>query len=118
MILATALTAPRTPYNPLKHTFYLSPDQQFQCDKYYLLYWETKYLLSQLSVSPISNHIRRQDIWYEVFLQDGLELGDLESTQEATIKLSFRRKRNSPGGYVLVSKIYTPCFSVEIAQVK
>jgi hypothetical protein len=111
MILATALTAPRTPYNPLQHNFYLSSGQQSDCDKYYLLYWETKYFLNLLDNSPIKNHIRRQDIWYEVFLQDGLELSDLELFPQETIKLSFRRKTGSTSGYVLVNKIYTPCFN-------
>jgi len=72
------------------------------CDKYYILYWQARYLYTQLLRSP---RIVRENISYVPVLQDGLSLAEIGSHPEAQLRLSFRRIRGHRTGYVIIRSI-------------
>ena len=74
------------------------------CDKYYILYWQSRYLYTQLLRSP---RIIREGIGYVPVLQDGLSLAEIGANPEAQIRLSFRKIRGHRTGYVIIRSICT-----------
>ena len=90
--------------NPnISTSFYLSAQDISTCDKYYILYWEARYLYGSMVLNPTK--IRRQNVDFKLVLHDNLTMKELGANPEQQIKLSFRRTRNSLTGYVLVSKV-------------
>ena len=82
-------------------SFNLPTDVISICDRYYILYWESRYVYSSLLRSP---RIVRQGTTYVPILLDGLTLEYLGSDPELPIKLSFRRLRYKRTGYVLIAR--------------
>jgi len=69
------------------------------CDKYYILYWQSRFLYTQLLRSP---RILREGIAYVPVLQEGLTLQWIGCNPESQIRLSFRRIRGHKTGYVII----------------
>ena len=72
------------------------------CDKYYILYWQARYLYTQLLRSP---RIIREQIGYVPVLQDGLSMESIGANPESQLRLSFRRIRGHRTGYVVIRSI-------------
>lgn len=86
----------------LSSSFYLSPSQIQSCDKYYILYWESRHLYAQL-VS--TGKVIREKITYIPVFKDDLTALDLAANPETQIKVSFRRLKGNLTGYVIISKV-------------
>ena len=86
----------------LQQFFNLPPETIILCDKYYILYWESRYLYTQL----LRNHDRviRERISYVPIFQDGLTFEILGANPELQVKVSFRRLKGKTGGFVLIAK--------------
>lgn len=77
----------------------LSPLDQIECEKYYLLYWAPDHFNSQLKDGMITH----QDIQYQVCYAPRIGYASIAKSRQ--LKLSFRKahaKYNLPG-YVIVS---------------
>ena len=81
--------------------FHLPTDTLRICDKYYILYWQSRFLYTQLLRSP---RVVREQIAYVPVLCDGLSLEYLGSHPELQIRLSFRRIRGHRTGYVIIRR--------------
>lgn len=101
----TPITMPHLPQldSRLQSNFYLSyPDIQ-SCDKHFILFWETEYLLTQISRD---NTITRDGICYLLTTN----LHDL-GAYTSKIKISFRRNAYEPSQcYCLVRPDFKPRF--------
>jgi hypothetical protein len=86
----------------LQNSFYLPPQHIKLCDKYYILYWESRYLYTALLSH---NRVVREQVSYTPIFQDGITRESLGLNPEEQIKLSFRRLKGKIYGYVIVSKI-------------
>lgn len=77
-------------------------------DRYYLLYWEGKYLLSQFSPpvpgSSGGETITHQDITYKIRFVKGCNAWQVVCESGAQYRLSFRRKTGDKIGTVLIWK--------------
>jgi hypothetical protein len=71
------------------------------CDKYYILYWQARFLYTQLLRSP---RILREGIAYVPVLQESLSLQEIGSNPESQYRLSFRRIRGHKTGYVIIRR--------------
>ena len=90
--------------NPnISTSFYLSSQDISTCDKYYILYWEARYLYACTVLDKA--RIKRQNVIYQIVLLDNLTIKELGANPELQLKLSFRRVRNSLTGYVLVTSV-------------
>jgi hypothetical protein len=78
------------------------------CDKYYILYWESRYLYTQIFRG---GRIIRQGVSYTPHLKDGLTLQELSRNPEAQIRISFRRLRGKIGGDAVITR--TPIITVK-----
>ena len=82
--------------------FNLNPDNIAQCDKYFILYSQSRYAYIQLLAGPTI--IREKIQYYPVFLSE-LSKEYLGANPEEQIKVSFRRLRGNHIGLVLISKL-------------
>jgi hypothetical protein len=69
------------------------------CDKYYILYWQARFLYTQLLRSP---RIVREGIAFVPVLQEGLTIEWIGANPEMQVRLSFRRIRGHKTGYVII----------------
>ncbi len=70
-------------------------------DKYFLLYWETSYFLSQLD--PDNSYILRDGIrYYTIFLE---QLSPETITKYKNVRVSFRKPKCLSFGFVLVKSV-------------
>ncbi len=77
----------------------LSPLDQIECEKYYLLYWNTSYFTKQIKNGMIAHQEEKYQVCY------GPRIGYASIAKSRQLKLSFRKahaKYNLPG-YVIVS---------------
>lgn len=88
----------------LQSFFHLPPETIKLCDKYYILYWESRYLYAQLLRN--TGRVIREKISYTPIFQGLLRKEDLGVSLEMQVKLSFRRLRGKIGGIVLVDKVH------------
>lgn len=86
----------------LQQFFNLPPETIQICDKYYILYWESRYLYTQL-LTYAGRVVREKISYTPVFLSD-LSSEELGRNPEMQLRLSFRRLRGKIGGYVLITK--------------
>lgn len=86
----------------LSSFFHLPPETIQICDKYYILYWESRYLYTQLLRN--NGRVIRERISYTPIFQDGLTFQILGANPELQVKVSFRRLKGKTGGYVLIAK--------------
>lgn len=82
--------------------FHLSTEVLASCDKYYILYWNSRFLYTQVLRSP---RIIRESIAYIPIFQEGLSLEELGKHPDNQVRLSFRKIRGHRTGYVIIS----PC---------
>ena len=69
------------------------------CDKYYILYWQSRYVYTQLLRSP---RIVRESIAFVPVLQEGLTIEWIGKNPDVQLRLSFRRIRGHRTGYVII----------------
>jgi len=86
----------------LTNSFHLPANHIKVCDKYYILYWQSRFVFASMLNGP---RIEREGIGYEPILLDGLSQDYLMNYPDARVRCSFRRLRGKVGGYVLVQKI-------------
>jgi hypothetical protein len=84
--------------------FHLPPETIRICDKYYILYWESRYLYTQLL--QYAGRVVREKISYTPVFLDGLGSEELGANPEMQVRLSFRRLSGKIGGYVLISRTH------------
>ena len=94
----TTITAPSVTETITTH-FHVPTEHLRICDKYYILYWQARYLYTQLLRSP---RIVREGIGYVPVLQDGLSLETIGAAPESQLRLSFRKIRGHRTGYVVI----------------
>lgn len=82
--------------------FHLPPEVLASCDKYYILYWNSRFLYTQILRAP---RIVRENIAYIPIFQEGLFLQELGKNPDKQVRLSFRKIRGHRTGYVIIS----PC---------
>jgi hypothetical protein len=80
--------------------FHLAPIHISVCDKYYILYWEAKYLYTQLLKN--SGRIIKEKISFTPIFKDGINEEYLGMNPDKVIRLSFRKLKYNPGGYVII----------------
>ena len=94
-----------TPTSEILQTFFHLPPETIQiCDKYYILYWESRYLYTQLLRNQ--NRVIRERISYVPIFQDDLTFEELGANPELQVKVSFRRLKGKIGGYVLIGRTH------------
>lgn len=71
------------------------------CDKYYVLYWQARYVYTCLLRSP---RIIRESIAYVPVLQEGLTMEWIGRNPDTQLRLSFRRIRGHKTGYVIIRR--------------
>ena len=81
--------------------FHMPTDYLRVCDKYYVLYWQARFLYTQLLRSP---RIIREQIAYVPVLQEGLSIQEIGAHPEAQLRLSFRRIKGHRTGYVIIRR--------------
>ena len=81
--------------------FHIPTESLSVCDKYYVLYWQARYLYTQLLRSP---RIVRESIAYVPVLQEGLSVEWIGRNPETQLRLSFRKIRGHRTGYVLIRR--------------
>ena len=81
--------------------FHMPTDYLRVCDKYYVLYWQARFLYTQLLRSP---RIIREQAGFIPVLQDGLTIEWIGRNPEAQLRLSFRRIRGHRTGYVIIRR--------------
>ena len=81
--------------------FHMPTDYLRVCDKYYVLYWQARFLYTQLLRSP---RIARENIAYVPVLQEGLSIQEIGKNPEAQLRLSFRRIKGHRTGYVIIRR--------------
>lgn len=69
------------------------------CDKYYVLYWQSRYVYTCLLRSP---RIVRESISFVPVLQEGLTMEWIGRNPDVQLRLSFRRIRGHRTGYVII----------------
>ncbi len=84
--------------------FHMPTDYLRVCDKYYVLYWQARFLYTQLLRSP---RIARENIAYVPVLQEGLSIQEIGKNPEAQLRLSFRRIKGHRTGYVIIRRPVT-----------
>jgi hypothetical protein len=82
-------------------SFTVPTDYLRVCDKYYVLYWQARYVYTWLLSKP---RIVREGIGYVPVLQDGLSLQEIGANPEVQLRLSFRKIRGHRTGYVLIRR--------------
>lgn len=84
----------------------LSAQDILLLDKYYILYWEARYLKASLRFERCGDYyIERQSVNYQIFFGDRLDTAYLEKNPDHQIRLSFRRLKGRNKGIVLVTRI-------------
>lgn len=86
----------------LTSCFNLPPETIQICDKYYILYWESRYLYTQLL--KYAGRVIRERVSYTPIFLNGLDSQELGANPEMQVRLSFRRLRGKIGGYVLIAR--------------
>ena len=85
------------------HTFFHLPPETIRvCDKYYILYWESRYLYTQLLKG--AGRIIREKISYTPVFLESLSTQEIGANPETQLRLSFRRLRGKSGGIVLIAR--------------
>lgn len=95
----------------IRTSFHLPTETLSACDKYYILYWNNRYLYTSLLRSP---RIVRENVTYTPTFLSGLSMEELGMNPESSVRLSFRRIRGHKTGYVLIDRTVritasTPC---------
>jgi hypothetical protein len=85
--------------------FHLPPETIRICDKYYILYWESRYLYTQLL--QFSGRVVREKISYIPVFLDSLTSEELGANPEMQVRLSFRRLSGKIGGYVMIARTHS-----------
>ena len=102
MNTAAILTAPNPSLTEAVTThFHMPTDYLRVCDKYYVLYWQARFLYTQLLRSP---RIIRENLAYVPVLQEGLSIQEIGKNPEAQLRLSFRRIKGHRTGYVIIRR--------------
>jgi hypothetical protein len=102
-----ALTNTPVPENlstSIINKFHLSPREIQACDRYYILYWQARFLYVQLLKQP---RILREGVVFTPIFQDSLTELELQSNPLIQTKLSFRKIRTHSTGYVLIGRAGT-----------
>jgi len=100
MIEAIAATAkPLSVTEAVTTCFHMPTEMLGICDKYYVLYWQARYVYTQLLRTP---RIVREQIGYVPVLQEGLTIEWIARNPEIQLRLSFRRIRGHRTGYVII----------------
>lgn len=79
--------------------FHIPTDYLRVCDKYYVLYWQARFVYTQLLRSP---RIVREGIAFVPVLQEGLSMEWIGRNPEVQLRLSFRKIRGHKTGYVII----------------
>lgn len=85
----------------ISQEFYLTPQQIKACEKYYILYWQSRYLYSLLLRGP---RIVREKVPYTPIFQDGLTFEELGANPELEIRCSFRKLPQHTSGNVILRR--------------
>lgn len=93
----------------IDHQFCLPPDIVSTLDKYYVLHWQGKHLISEISnTSQYGNYpedlIEHQEVKYRVKFINGLSAWELINSPDAQYKISFRKLPDKSVGFALVKK--------------
>ena len=88
----------------IDHQFCLPPDISASLDKYYILHWQGKHLISQVSTLGSEDIIIHQDTKYRVRFINTLTAWYLVNHPDAQYKLSFRKLPRKSTGFVLIKK--------------
>ena len=80
-------------------SFHMPTDYLGVCDKYYVLYWQARYVYTQLIRTP---RIIREQIGFVPVLQEGLTIEWIGRNPDVQLRLSFRRIRGHRTGYVII----------------
>lgn len=99
-----ALTNTPTPPNlseSILNKFHLSTREIQACDRYYILYWQSRFLYTQLLKQP---RILRESVVFTPIFLDGLTELELQNNPLMQTKLSFRKIRTHSTGYVLIAR--------------
>jgi hypothetical protein len=83
-------------------SFYLSPHEIKACDKYVLIYWQSRYIYTQLLKSP---RIMKDKIPFTPIFQEGVTELELQMNPDKQFKLSFRKILGAKTGYVLIRRV-------------
>jgi hypothetical protein len=81
--------------------FHLPIEYLRVCDKHYVLYWQARFLYTQLLRSP---RIVREGIAYVPVLQDDISIEYVGSNPESQLRMSFRKLRGHKTGYVIIRR--------------
>jgi hypothetical protein len=83
----------------------LSAQDVSTLDKYYILYWEARYLNSSVRQEGFELFINRETVKYRIVFIGGIDLAYLSANPDNQVRLSFRRIKNRIAGVVLVSRV-------------
>ena len=96
-------TVIRTPISEQLLTQFNLPSETIRvCDKYYILYWQSSYIYTQLLECP---RIMREKIPYQPVFMEDLSHEYLGKHPDIQVRLSFRRMRGKIAGYVLIAPL-------------
>lgn len=98
-ITAIAESKPASLTEIITTHFHVPTESLSVCDKYYILYWQSRYVYTQLLRSP---RIVRESIAFVPVLQEGLTIEWIGKNPDVQLRLSFRRIRGHRTGYVII----------------
>jgi len=86
----------------LQAKFHLPADTVRLCEKYYILYWEARFVHNQLTNYGT---IKRENVLYKPFLSPDITIQKLADNPTLTVRLSFRKLAWKSEGYVLIAAL-------------
>ena len=98
-ITAIAESKPASLTEIITTHFHVPTESLSVCDKYYILYWQSRYVYTQLLRSP---RIVRESIAFVPVLQERLTMEWIGRNPDVQLRLSFRRIRGHRTGYVII----------------
>ena len=98
-ITAIAESKPASLTEIITTHFHVPTESLSVCDKYYILYWQSRYVYTQLLRSP---RIVRESIAFVPVLQERLTMEWIGRNPDVQLRLSFRRIRGNRTGYVII----------------
>lgn len=81
--------------------FHLPHEYIHSCDKYYILYWQARYVYTLLLRTP---RIVRENVPFIPVLQEGLTMEWIGKNPEAQLRCSFRKLKGHKTGYVVIRR--------------
>ena len=98
---ATYDASVRILHNPI-----LSAQDILLLDKYYILYWEARYLHTSIELDRYGiKWIRREGIRYQVHFNLPTSFDYLQKNPDHQVRVSFRRIKGAISGIALISQI-------------